>query len=89
MRLTGDSYYDGAVLMDVKAVSTLGITEDDVKAFEDLELISRAEGAYSADFLTDTEEDQRALHVMSLTDAVNKAEVTEAGFPKNRGVPCR
>ncbi len=45
MRLTGDSYYDGAVLMDVKAVSTLGITEDDVKAFEDLELISRAEGA--------------------------------------------
>ncbi len=85
MRLTGDSYYDGAVLMDVKAVSTLGITEDDVKAFEDLELISRAEGAYSADFLTDTEEDQRALHVMSLTDAVNKAEVTEGRVPQKIG----
>ncbi len=84
-RITGDSYYDGAALMDVKAVSTLGITEDDVKAFEELELISRAEGAYSADFLTDTEEDQRALHVMSLTDAVNKAEVTEGRVPEKIG----
>lgn len=85
MRITGDSYFDGAKLMDVKAISTLGITEDDVKAFEELELISKAEGAYSADFLTDTEEDQFALHVMSRSEGMNAVAVTEGRLPEKVG----
>ena len=32
MKITGDAYFDKSDLMDIKAVSTLGITEDDVKA---------------------------------------------------------
>ena len=32
MRITGDSYYDQANLMDIKAFSTFGVTEEDVKA---------------------------------------------------------
>lgn len=85
MRITGDSYFDGANLMDVKAISTLGITEDDVKAFEDLEFIEKAEGAYSADFLTETEDEQFALHVISLSAGINDVEVTEGRLPKKTG----
>ena len=36
MRITGDSYFDAAKLMDIKALSTYGVTKEDVKAFEDL-----------------------------------------------------
>lgn len=85
MRITGDSYFDKEKLMDIKAVSTLGITEDDVKAFEELELIDRAEGAYSADFLTDEEENQSALHVMSLSGEMNRVAVTEGRLPEKIG----
>ena len=51
MRITGDSYFDSAKLMDIKAVSTLGITDDDVKALEEVDGVAKAEAAYSADFL--------------------------------------
>lgn len=85
MRITGDSYFDRANLMDIKAISTLGITEDDVKAFEELELISKAEGAYSADFLTDEVENQSALHVMSLSEGMNHTAVTEGRLPEKIG----
>ena len=33
MRISGDSYYDKSELMDIKAFSTFGVTEDDVEAF--------------------------------------------------------
>lgn len=32
MRITGDAYFDESDLMDIKAVSTLGITKEDVSA---------------------------------------------------------
>ncbi len=85
MRLTGDAYFDGAHLMDVKAVSTLGITEDDVEAFEALDLIDKAEGTYSADFLTETDDSQFALHVISLPDGINDTAVTEGRLPEKTG----
>lgn len=85
MRITGDSYFDGSNLMDVKAISTLGITKDDVKAFEELELIQKAEGAYSADFLTETEDEQLALHVISLSEGMNDVTVTEGRLPEKTG----
>ena len=51
MRLSGDSYFDKANLMDIKAFSTFGVTEDDIRAIEALDGVKHAEGAYSSDFL--------------------------------------
>ena len=47
MRITGDAYFDGADLMDLEVISTLGITEDDIEAFEEIEGVELAEGSYS------------------------------------------
>ena len=51
MRITGDAYFDESDLMDIKAVSTLGITKEDVSAVGNVKGVGKAEGAYSADFL--------------------------------------
>lgn len=85
MRITGDAYLDDSSLMDIKAVSTMGITEDDIAAIEDVEGVWKAEGAYSADFLSNTDEEQYVLHVMSLGDEMNMAEVTEGRLPEKVG----
>lgn len=85
MRLTGDAYFDSGKLMDVKAISTLGITEDDVRAFEDLDLIEKAEGAYSADFLTNVKDDQYALRILSICKDMNQIQVEEGRLPKKSG----
>ena len=85
MRLTGDSYFDSEKLMDVKAISTLGITADDVRAFEELDLIEKAEGAYSADFLTNVKDDQYALRILSMCKEMNQIQVEEGRLPKAAG----
>lgn len=85
MRFTGDAYFDGANLMDIKVLSTLGITEDDIKAFEELDSIAACEGGYSEDFLTNTEEEQFALHIMSMPKGMNEVAVTEGRLPEKVG----
>ena len=43
MRITGDAYFDGDQLMDIKALSTFGVTEDDIRAMEEVEGVADAE----------------------------------------------
>lgn len=85
MRITGDAYFDQSELMDIKAVSTLGITEDDIEALEKVEGVERAEGSYSSDFLCDTGEKQYVLHVMALQEEMNQVTVSEGRLPKQVG----
>lgn len=85
MRITGDAYFDGANLMDIKTVSTLGINEDDLKAFEKIKSISKVVGGYSGDFLQEVGDEQKALHVMSLTEGMNEPTVTTGRLPKKAG----
>ena len=85
MRITGDAYFDSENLMDIKALSTYGVTEDDVEAFQNLEGVELAEGAYSADFLHNTEDDQRVLHVMGSQKEMNQITVSEGRMPETVG----
>lgn len=85
MRITGDSYFDAAKLMDIKALSTYGVTKEDVKAFEDLSEVEQAEGAYSADFLYDLKEEQHVLHVMGIQKEMNRLAVTKGRLPVSVG----
>ncbi len=85
MRITGDAYFDGANLMDIKTVSTLGINEDDLKAFEKIKSISKVVGGYSSDFLQEVGDEQKALHVMSITEGMNEPTVTTGHLPKKAG----
>lgn len=85
MRLTGDAYFDEARLMDIKAICTYGVTEDDVEAMEAEEGVACAEGAYSADFLYSTKDAQQVLHVMSLQEKMNQVTVSKGRMPENAG----
>ena len=37
MKLAADAYYDGTGLMDIRVVSTLGLTDDDIAALREVE----------------------------------------------------
>lgn len=85
MRITGDSYFDASELMDIKALSTYGVTEEDVQAMGELEGAEKAEGAYSADFLYNVRDEQHVVHVMGLQKEMNRPALTEGRFPKDTG----
>lgn len=85
MRLSGDFYFDEAQLMDIKAVCTYGVTEEDVRVMEKGEGIAYAEGAYSGDFLYTTQDEQQVLHVMSLQEKMNQVTVSKGRLPEKKG----
>ncbi len=49
MKETGDLYFDQQRLMDLRVVSTLGLTEEDVELLARQEGVEEAEGAYTID----------------------------------------
>lgn len=51
MRLTADNYLDSAKLADITAMSTAGLTEDDLEALEEIPGIAHVEPKLSADAL--------------------------------------
>lgn len=84
MILSGDTYADENKLMDIKVMSTYGLTEDDVDVIERLPAIESVEGSYSTDVLCEVEEDKRVIHVMAETDKFNTVSVVEGRLPKNK-----
>lgn len=85
MRITGDAYFDGEDLMDIKVLSTFGITENDIHAIREIEGAANVEGAYSRDFLSETEKDQDVLHVMSMPKEMNRITVSQGRLPEKSG----
>ena len=85
MRLTGDTYFDESNLMDIKALSTYGVTQDDVDAILKIDGVEHAEGAYSADFMQVVDKKQKVLHVISLQDEMNQVKLSDGQMPQKAG----
>ena len=85
MRLTGDAYFDESNLMDIKALSTYGVTQDDVNAISKIDGVEHAEGAYSADFMQIVDKKQKVLHVISLQDEMNQVKLSDGRMPQKAG----
>ena len=82
MRLSADTYFDEAKLMDIRVLSTLGLTDEDVKALKEIEGVKVAEASYSGDVLCRLEGSQPVLHLMSLTKELNQVTVNEGRLPE-------
>ena len=85
MRFSGDAYFDEEELMDLKVISTLGLTQDDVDELGRLSDIEYAEGSYLCDVLTGDEDDQKALRFESLSENLNLVTVEEGCLPAKTG----
>ena len=82
MKLSADTYFDEANLMDIRVLSTLGLTDEDVKALEEIEGVEKAEPSYSGDVLCRMESSQPVLHLMCLTKDINQVTVKEGRLPE-------
>lgn len=83
MILSGDAYMDENKLMDIKVMSTYGLTQEDVDVIGRLPAIDRAIGSYSTDVLCKAEENLKVLHVMAQTEDMNLIQVSEGRLPEN------
>ena len=82
MRYSGDTYFDNRNMMDIQVISTLGLTDDDLQAIEDVDGVDAAEGGYSVDVLSSEGDNQIAVHVMSLLPTMNKEQLEDGRLPE-------
>ena len=84
MRASVDAYYDENRLMDVRVVSTLGLTDEDLQAVRDTQGVQEAEPGYSVDILADTAgEKEVATRVHSLPQEINRLELLDGRLPES------
>ena len=87
MRMSGDHFFDRTDLMDVKVMSTMGLTDEDVKAMEGVDGIGAAEGGYSKDVVCMLDGSEAVVHLMSMQEQFNEIQV-EAGRKPQRADEC-
>ena len=93
MKQSLDVYYDEQNLMDIRIVSTLGLTKDDIEALMSmnemipkerddgkfLPVITDAEGSKYFDALIDED----TVTVISIPERINRLRLTEGDYPQN------
>ena len=86
MEFTADAYYDAQRLMDLRVVSTLGLTQADVDALAAEPGVAAAEGAYTIDALVADSDSSLAVKLLSLSEAgINLPLLREGRLPEQDG----
>lgn len=85
MMMSVDKYYDDNNVYDIKIVSTLGLTDDDINEISDLKGVKEVVGTYSKDVLIKNKDSESVIKVIGITDDMNKIEIKKGRNPKNNG----
>ena len=77
MKLAADEWYDDTALMDIRVVSSLGLTDDDVAALREVEGVAGVMGAYEVDILAEAGGEGYAMRVHSLPEAALSSDTSD------------
>lgn len=84
MRISADRFYDRTSFFDIRLVSTLGFTDQEMEALMEIEGVEQAVPGYSADVYCKERNDQWSLHLMSLSDSMNQVTLKDGRLPKEK-----
>lgn len=82
MRLSADKFYDDGNLMDIRVLSSVGITDDIVKEIEKTDGVKTAKGAYLADFINRIGDKEGVVSLQSYTKGINEPVMQEGKMPR-------
>ena len=77
MKLAADEYFDGTSLMDIRVLSTLGLTDDDIAALRHVEGVEAVMPARETDVMASIDGEQYATRVHSLPDAARTSDASD------------
>lgn len=94
MRHSADSFFDESQLMDIRVLSTLGLTDEDLDAISDTEGVHGVMGVHSAECLVNDEAgDTLAVRIQSIPDDrsaenvnyLNQLQLIDGRLPEEPG----
>lgn len=84
MKMSGDYYFNRNNFMDYRVISTLGLTEDDLSEISKINGVTKVQGAYSIDAVTERDGRSLVLNINSLPrDGINEIITAEGRKPEN------
>ena len=84
MIMSLDKYYDDNKVYDVKVVSTLGLTNEDINEISKLNGVKKVIGSYSKDVLIkNNKNSESVIKVIGITDDLNEIELKKGNKPKD------
>lgn len=84
MKKTIDTFFDNENLFDIKVVSTMGLTKDDVEEIKKIENVDKVYGSYSEDVFINIGEKDKVVKVLELNENINNVKLIEGSFPKSK-----
>lgn len=81
MRASVNAYYDEQALMDMRLLSSLGLTDEDVSAALALEDVAAAEGSYTADLFIAVDGSDSVAKAHSVPETLNLPLLLEGALP--------
>lgn len=86
MYYSADKFYDKQQLFDIRVMSTLGLTDEDLNALTQIDGIEQAEGGYSETIYTDVEGIRKSTEVKMLSPkGLNAPHLLEGALPSQAG----
>lgn len=94
MKNTTDSYYDKYNLMDIRLLSTLGLTDSDVDEIEKIKNVDGVFPTYSIDVVSNYKDQEKVFRVHGLPvsnennknkDYINRVKVVKGRLPEKSG----
>jgi putative ABC transport system permease protein len=84
MKLTADHYLDQQKLMDIRVLSTLGLSQEDVSALAAQDQVAVAQGAYTVDAVLSWGGKDLVVKALSLSEdgALNAPKLVEGRMPQ-------
>lgn len=79
MKLAGDMYYDGTNLCDLRVMSTLGLSDENIEELRQVEGVEGVEGAWEVDALATVNSTQYTVRIHSLDVEAAQASDTSDG----------
>ena len=82
MKLSVDKYYDSVNFYDIRAISTMGLADEDLAAIQAIEGVNGAEGVYSSEMFYQSGTEKYVLNVLSEPENINMLTVSDGRLPE-------
>lgn len=85
MRKTTDKYFDDNNIYDIQLISTMGFTDEDIRAIQNVENCENILPTYTIDALSKINNKDKVIRLHTLSDEINKVEVVTGRLPTAPG----
>jgi len=83
MKDTLDKYLDETKTYDINILATLGLTNEDVKALEEIDGVDKAYGIQYKDYLIEMKDKEYVAQIIEYNEKINNPYIVEGNLPKN------